>query len=156
MTGARDSAARRRRGEFRHLVIVAVGAVAAMAVVASAVGLVSAIEAASGQGAAGTFVVGSHQCFVSRGCAWSGMFLPRDGSAVQHVVYDGTLPPGTGGGSNVPAVESGGSHIVYPPHGSHAWVSDLLLMVLVGGVVGFLLWLSPLGLGGRQPDGAIV
>jgi hypothetical protein len=75
---------------------------------------------------------------------------------VQHVVYDGTLPADAGGGSSVPASEPGGSHIVYPPHGSHAWVSDLLLMVLAGGVVGFLLWLSPLGLGSRETAGAIV
>jgi hypothetical protein len=36
------------------------------------------------------------------------------------------------------------------------WVSDLLLMVLVGGVVGFLLWISPLGLGEHETSGAIV
>jgi hypothetical protein len=157
VTGRWDAAAGRRRREFRHLIIVAAGAIAAMAVVAGAVGLVSAIEATSGQGAVGTFVVGKQPCFrYRRGCAWSGMFRSRDGSTVQHVAYDGTLPANAGGGSSIPAIEPGGSHIVYPPHNSHAWVSDLLLMVLAGGTVGFLLWLSPVGLGGRETPGAIV
>ena len=57
----------------------------------------------------------------------------------------------------MPAIYPGGeSHIVYPPRDSHAWVSDLLLAVLVGGVVGFLLWLIPVGLGGRETGGAVV
>jgi hypothetical protein len=159
VTGAWDAAARRRRREFRHLVIVAAGAMAAMAVVAAAVGLVSAIEAAGGQGAAGTFVVGNQPCLRYRGgCAWSGTFQSRDGNIVQHVAYDGTLPADAGGGSSVPAIQPGGSgsHVVYPPHGSHAWVSDLLLMALVGGIVGLLLWISPLGLGAHETGGAIV
>jgi hypothetical protein len=156
VAAARDAAARRRRGEFRHLVIVATGTIAAMALVAAAVGLVSAIEAANREGVAGTFVPASQPCFGSRGCVWSGTFRSGDGGTVQHVTYDGTLPTGAGGGSSVPAIEPAGSHIVYPPHGSHAWVSDLLLMVLAGGVVGLLLWIIPLGPGGREPGGAIV
>ena len=157
MTGARDATASRRHREVRHLVIVAAGIIAAMAVVAGAVGLVSAIQAASGQGPAGTFVVGNKPCIRYRGgCAWSGTFRSRDGGTVQHVAYDGTLPAGAGGGSSIPAIEPGGSHIAYPPHGSHAWVFDLMLMVLVGGIVGILLWISPLGLGKHEPGGAIV
>lgn len=128
-----------------------------MAVVAGASGLVPAIDAASGQGAAGTFVAGNKPCIRYRGgCAWSGTFRSRNGGTVQHVAYDGTLPADAGGGSGVPAIESGGSHLVYPPHSSLAWVSDLLLMVLAGGIAGILLWLSPLGLGKHEPGGAIV
>jgi len=158
VTGAWEDAARRRRREFRHLVIVAAGAIAAMAVVAGAVGLVPAIEAASGQGTAGTFIVGNQPCFLRRGgCAWSGMFRWPDGATVQHVSYDGTLPAGAGGGSSIPAIYPGGAaHVVYPPHGSRAWLSDLLMMVLIGGLAGFLLWLSPLGTRGREPHGAVV
>jgi hypothetical protein len=139
-------------------VIVGAGAVAAMAVVAGALGLVPAIEAASGQGTAGTFIVGSEVCVNHRGgCGWSGTFQSPDGVTVQHVTYDGTLPANAGGGSNIPAIEpAGASHIVYPPHGSGAWIDDLVLMVLVGAVVGFLLWISPLGLGDHQAAGAIV
>jgi hypothetical protein len=158
-TGARGGAARKRRGDFRHVIIVAAGTIAAMAVVAFAVGLVSAIEASGGQGTAGTFVVGTQSCFRQRGgCEWSGTFLSRDGGTVQHVAYDGTLPAGAGLGSSVPAIDpAGSSHVVYPPHGSRAWIFDLLLTVLVGGIVGFMLWLSPLGVGGeREPGGAVV
>jgi hypothetical protein len=158
VAGARDAAARRRRGQFRHLVFVGGGVIAAMAVVAAAVGLIPAIEASSGQGTAGTFVVGTQPCFRYRaGCAWSGTFQSPDGVTVQHVNYDGTLPAGAGGGSSVPAIyPAGGSHIVYPPHDSHAWVFDLVLMVLVGGVVGLLLWISPLGLGEHETSGVVV
>jgi hypothetical protein len=70
MTGARDAAARRRRRELKHLVIVVAGAIAAMAVVAGATGLVSAIEAAIGQGAPGTFIPGNRPCLIRKGgCA---------------------------------------------------------------------------------------
>jgi ferric-dicitrate binding protein FerR (iron transport regulator) len=157
MAGARDAVARRRRGEFRHLIIVAAGTIAAMAVVAAAVGLVPAIEASSGHGTAGTFIVGNQPCINPRaGCLWPGIFRAPDGVTVQHVQYDGTLPAGTGGGSSVPAVyPAGGAHIVYPPRGSRAWATDLLWMVLVGAIVGFLLWISPLGLGGHD-RGALV
>jgi hypothetical protein len=154
VTAAREAAARRRRSEFRHLIIVAAGTLAAMAVVAGAVGLVSAIESSSGQGAPGTFVVGKPCLSTRGGCMWSGTFRSRHGGTVQHVDYDGSLPADAGGGSSVPAIDPGGSHIVYPPHGSHAWLSDVLLMVLVGGVVGLLLWISPLGL--REARGAVV
>jgi hypothetical protein len=156
VTAAREAAARRRRSEFRHLIIVAAGTLAAMAVVAGAVGLVSAIESSSGQGAPGTFVVGKPCLSTRGGCMWSGTFRSRHGGTVQHVDYDGSLPADAGGGSSVPAIDPGGSHIVYPPHGSHAWLSDVLLMVLVGGVVGLLLWISPLGLGEREARGAVV
>lgn len=146
----------RRRGEFRHLIIVAAGTIAAMAIVAAGVGLVSAIEAAGGQGTAGTFIVGQPCIHQKGGCAWTGTFQSPNGATVQHASYNGTLPAGAGVGSSVPAIEpAGSSGVVYPPHSSHAWVSDLLLIVLAGGVVGLLLWISPLGLGDREA-GAIV
>jgi hypothetical protein len=157
VTGARDAGARRRHREFRHLIIVVAGVLAAMALVAGASGLIPAIEATSGQGTAGTFVVGTQPCFIYRGgCAWSGTFQSRDGT-MQHVDYDGTLPAHAGGGSSIPAIyPAGGSHIVYPPRGSHAWMTDVLLMVLVGAVIGLLLWIFPIGLGRRETPGAIV
>jgi hypothetical protein len=156
IAAARDEAERRRRGKLRHGVIVAAGAIAAMAVVAAAGGLVTAIRASGGHGTPGTFVVGK-ACFSSRiGCRWSGTFRSDDGRTVQHVRYDGTLPATAGLGSSVPAVEPAGSHVVYPPHSSHAWITDVLLMLFAGGVVGFFLWISPLGLGARESRGAIV
>jgi hypothetical protein len=153
--GERDAAARLRQGEFRHIVIVAAGAVAAMAVVAAAVGLVSAIEAADGHGTAGTFTVGSQLC-LRRQCPWVGSFRSLDGETQPHVVYSGNLPADAGPGTSLPVVEPGGSDFVYARHDSAAWVTDVFWMVLVGGVVGLLLWIMPLGLGGRDTAGAVV
>jgi hypothetical protein len=156
VAGARDAAASRRRSELKRLVIIAAGAIAAMAVVAAALGLLPAIQAASRHGTAGTFIVGTQPC-MTRGCYWSGTFQAQDGTTVQHVTYDGTLPAGAGGGSSVPAIyPAAASHVVYPPHGSDAWITDLVLMVLVGGIVGFGLWVSPIGLDGRATAGAVV
>ena len=157
VTGAWNSAARRRRGEFRHLIIVGAGTIAVMAVVGATLGFVPAIEASSGQGTPGTFIVGNQPCASRHACGWSGTFQSRDGDTVQHVTYDGTLPAGASRGSSFPAIApSGFSHIVYPPHGSGAWVDDLVLMVLIGGIVGLLLWLFPLGFGGRETAGTVV
>jgi hypothetical protein len=156
VAGARDAAASRRRGEFKRIVIIAAGAIAAMAIVGAALGLVPAIAAASRQGTPGTFTVGSQPC-MTRGCYWSGTFQSQGGATVGHVTYDGTLPAGAGAGSGVPALyPAGGSHVVYPPHGSDAWITDLVLVVLVGAIVGFGLWISPVGLGRRETAGAVV
>jgi hypothetical protein len=147
-----DASAHRRRLEFRHVAFAFAGAMAAMAVAAASVGLGSAIDAARGQGAKGTFVLGFQSCSVRTGCTWVGTFRSPDGSTVPDVAYDGTLPAGASPGSSFPALEPGGSGYVYPPHGSLRWVSDLLFMMLIGGAVGFILWLSPLGM--RGPDAA--
>lgn len=145
VTAARDAAARRHRGEFRHVVIIVAGIIAAMALVAFPVGLVSAIQASGGEGTPGTFIVRSEVCLNSRVCPWPGIFRARDGQIVQHVEFAGTLPANAPPGTSVPAVDPAGSHIVYPPHGSHEWVTDLLWMVLIGGIVGVLLWIFPIG-----------
>jgi hypothetical protein len=79
---------------------------------------------------------------------WVGTFRSPDGSTVPDVAYQGALPPNSNPGSSFPAVEPGG-HRVYPPH-SLRWVTDLLATLLIGGAVGFVLWVSPLGLRGRD------
>jgi hypothetical protein len=145
---ARNETARRRRLEFRHITIAIAGAVAATLVIAASVGLVSAIEAAREQGKIGTFVVGYSSCSGRTGCMWLGTFRSPGGNTVPDVAYEGALPAARPGGS-FPAVDPGGSHRVYPPH-SLRWVTDLLATVLVGGAVGFVLWVSPLGLRGRD------
>jgi hypothetical protein len=148
---ARDETARRRSLAFRHITIAVAGAVAAMAVIAASLGLISAIEAARGQGTIGTFVVGYSSCSRRTGCLWVGTFRSADGNTVPDVAYQGALPLSASPGSSFPAVEPGGSSRVYPPH-SLRWVTDLLATVLMGGVVGFVLWISPLGL--RRRDSA--
>lgn len=152
------AAARQRRGHVRHLVIVAAGTIAVMAVVAAATGLVSAIEASGGQGRAGTFIVGSQPCLNQRvGCMPPGKFRLNDGVTLQHVQYDGTLPAFAPPGTSVPAIlPAGSTNTAYPPHGSRTWVHDLLLMLLVGGVAGVLLWIFPIGFGERETGGAII
>jgi hypothetical protein len=155
VTSARDAAARRRRGGLRHFSIVAGGVLAAIAVATAATGLISAIDASSGQGTAGTFIVGTQGCMAFRGgCAFSGTFQSGDG-VTQNVDYDGTLPANASDGSSIPAIEPmGSSHVVYPPHGSRVWVDDLVLVLLAGGGMGLLLWLLPLG--EKETGGAVV
>ena len=150
----RDATARRRRLEFRHITVVLAGAMAAMAVAAASVGLVSAIDAARGQGTIGTFVLESEPCSIRIGCMYVGIFRSPGSATVANAAYDGTLPAGASPGSRFPAIEPGGSHRVYPPHGSLRWATDLLFMMLVGGAVGFILWVSPLGLRGHYAGGA--
>jgi len=118
---------------------------AAMAVIAASLGLISAIQAARGQGTVGTFVVGYSSCSGRTGCVWVGTFRSPEGNTVPDVAYQGALPPSAGPGGSVPAIEPGGSSRVYPPH-SLRWITDLLVTVLIGGVVGFVLWISPLAL----------
>jgi hypothetical protein len=142
---ARDAVAGRRSLEFRHLAVVVAGALAAMAVVAVSVGLVSAIEVARGQGTTGTFIVGFRSS-CRAGCVWVGTFRYPDGDMVSDVMYAGALPNGIGPGNSIPAVEAGQSQYAYPPHDSLRWAGDLAFMVVVGAGVGFLLWVSPLSL----------
>ena len=150
----RDENESRRRLEFRHVTIVVAGALLAVVVVGATVGLVSAVQAAGGRGTAGTFVVGFRSCVRRGGCIWVGTFRPKDGGTVPDVSYGGTLPVDAGPGMSFPAIDPGGSYYVYPPHGSTTWVYDLLLMAIVGGAVGFLLWISPVGLGRRNTSEA--
>jgi hypothetical protein len=142
----RDATADRQRSELRHLTIVLAGVMAAMAVTAASVGLAPAIDAARGQGTTGTFVLEFQSCSIRTGCTYVGTFRSPDGATVSNVAYDGTLPAGASPGSSFPALEPGASHHVYPPHGSLRWITDLLFTMLVGGAVGFILWISPLGL----------
>jgi hypothetical protein len=77
---------------------------------------------------------------------WVGTFRSPEGNTGPDIVaYQGALPPGASPGSSFPAIEPAGSSRVYPPH-SFRWVIDLLATVLIGGAVGFVLWISPLEL----------
>jgi hypothetical protein len=147
---SRDAVAGRRSREFRHITIVLAGALAAMAVIAVLVGLRSAIKAASGQGTTGTFVAGYQWCSHRTGCALVGTFRSPNGATVPDVIYAGVLPARGGAGMSFAAIEPGRSDYVYPPHGSTVWISDLVFMAVIGAAVGFLLWLSPLGLRRRN------
>lgn len=123
-----------------------------MAVIAASLGLISAVEAARGQGTIGTFVVAYSSCSRRTGCTWVGTFRSPDGNTVPDVAYQGALPANASPGDSFPAIEPGGSSRVYPPH-SLRWITDLLATVLIGGAVGFVLWISPLGLRGRRTAG---
>jgi hypothetical protein len=150
IAAARDAARRRKKLERRHQAVVLAGALVAMAIVAVSFALVPAINAARGQGTRGTFTV-QYETYSSRaGATWVGTFRSAAGEVVPGVAYQGSLPSGARPGSSIPALYQGGSDRVYAPHGSHVWVDDLLVMLVVGGAVGLALWISPLGLGRRK------
>jgi hypothetical protein len=146
----RAEARERRRLELSHDGLALAGALAAMAIVAVAFALGPAIAAARGEGTPGTFIVGYQQCLRRTGCTWVGTFESRAGQVTPGVFYDGSLPASAQSGEQIPAVFPGGQHAVFPPHGSHYWISAVLLMLVVGAAVGLLLWLSPLGEGKRR------
>jgi len=150
---SRAAAAGKRRGRLRHLVIVAVGAIVAMAIAAASFGLVPAIEAAQGGGVTGRFVVSDRVCSSKTGCQWVGTFDGPHGDVVPGLAYGGALPAGDGPGSTIAVRYPGGSDLVYALHGSHTWVFDLLIIVVIGAAVGAALWVSPLGDRGRKPEG---
>jgi hypothetical protein len=146
---SRAIAVRQRRGQVRHLAIAAVGAVAATVMAALYFGLVPAIEAAEGGGAAGSFIVSHQVCSSKTGCQWVGTFRSADGDVSAAVGYGGLLPEGDGPGSTVAVRHPGGSDEVYALHGSHTWVPDLLITLVIGAATGAALWISPLGEGGH-------
>ncbi len=116
-----------------------------MAIVAMAFAIGPAISAARGHGAAGWFTDASQQCMRRLGCSWVGTFVSARGhQVVPGVKYDGSLQAGTSPAARIPAIYPG-LHAVFPPHGSYYWIPAILLMLLVGGAVAFLLWVSPLG-----------
>lgn len=142
-----------RRQASRHLAIALIGCVAAMAVVGAAFGIVPAIEAASGDGAVGTFVVSGQVCVRRASCTWVGTFEAVH-QFVPDVAYEGVLPFTAGQGTRI-AARYPGDHKAYAAHGSHTWAWDVLYMVVIGGAVGFLLWLSPLGMRNRGAAEAV-
>jgi hypothetical protein len=141
---ARELASRRRHREFRHVVIVVLSGIAAAAVVGAALGFGPAVEAASGNGTVGTFVVSGYQCPRRGACKWVGTFEARS-DVVGNAAYEGNLAMDTQPGTHIPARYPGFGQ-AYSLHGSRTWASDLILMIFIGAVAGFLVWLSPLGL----------
>jgi hypothetical protein len=150
---SRADAARRRRGRRRHLTIAVVGAVAAMAITALSFGLGPAIDAATGGGVTGSFVVSHRVCSAKTGCQWVGTFRGSDGEVIGGLAYGGLLPAGDGPGSVIAVRYPGGTDQVYALRGSHTWVFDLLITLVIGGAVGAALWISPLGDSDRDPAG---
>jgi hypothetical protein len=150
---SRAGAATRRRERRRHLAIVTAGAIVAMAITALSFGLVPAIDAAVGGGVTGSFVVSHQVCSPKTGCQWVGTFHASGGAVITGLAYGGLLPAGDGPGSAIAARYPRGSDVVYALHGSHTWVFDLLITLVVGAAVGGALWISPLGDSGRSPEG---
>jgi len=150
---AREDAGRRRRRRLRRLSIALIGAVVGMAITALSFGLIPAVEAAGGQGVAGTLTISDQVCSSKSGCQWVGTFRARGGAEFSGLAYAGSLPPGDGPGSVIPARYPGGSDQVYALHGSHTWVFDLLITLAIGAAVGAALWISPLGGGPVNPEG---
>jgi hypothetical protein len=150
---AQATAAQQRRRRLKHWLIIGVGAVVAMAIAAASFGLIPAIEAAQGGGVTGSFVVSDHVCSSKTGCQWVGTFHSANGEVLTGLAYGGTLPSGDGPGSTIAVRYPGGSDQVYALHGSHTWVFDLLITLVIGVAVGAALWVSPLGEGHHDPQG---
>jgi hypothetical protein len=150
---SRASAARKRRGRLRHLAIVVAGVIVAMAIAAASFGLVSAVDAARGGGVTGSFEVSHQVCSAKTGCQWVGTFRGGNGDVITGRAYGGLLPDGDGPGSTIEVRYAGGLD-VYALRGSHTWVFDLLITLVIGAAAGAALWISPLGEGGRNPEGA--
>jgi hypothetical protein len=148
--------ARARKLELRHVGLAVAGAVLVMAIVAAAFALGPALAAARGHGTNGTFLVSNQVC--NRGCTWVGTFRSASGQVTPDLAYQGVLPDGAGPGSSIPAILPPGSRTAFARHGSIAWVTDLLVTLMIGGAVGFTLWISPLPVGRRRerltPPGA--
>jgi hypothetical protein len=151
VTRAWELASRRRHLEFRHLVIAVVAWIAVLAVTGVLVGFIPAIEAANGNGTAGTFVVTSYSCYRRTGCGWVGTF-EAPGEVVPDVTYQGILPASTSPGSRVPAQYPGEGQ-VYALRGSHTWALDLIPMLLISTAAAFLVWLIAVA---RQPATSVV
>lgn len=149
---SRADATQQRRRRLKQLSVVMTGAVVAMAIAAVSFGLVPAIEAATGGGATGTFVVSHRVCAAKTGCQWVGTFSGAGGAVIPGLAYGGLLPAGDGSGSTIAARYPGGPD-VYALHGSHTWVFDLLITLLIGMAAGAALWISPLSGSGRNPAG---
>jgi hypothetical protein len=149
----RATAGRKRRSRRRHLAIVTAGAIVAMAIAAASFGLIPAIEAAEGGGAIGSFVVSHRVCSTKTGCQWVGTFDGAHGDVIAGLAYGGILPAGDGPGSTIAVRYPGGTDQVYALHGSHTWVFDLLITLVIGAAAGAALWVSPLGDGDRNPEG---
>jgi hypothetical protein len=146
----RERASRRRRQALVHLMIAVLGGLAVMAVAGAALGFVPAIEAATGNGTVGTYVVGSPVCG-RHGCVYTGTFEARDGDVFSHVAYEGRQAAGAAPGTRIPARYTGYRQ-AYPLQGSLTWAVDLVLMLLSGSVVALLVWLLPVGLRQRRAE----
>ncbi len=150
----REEAERHQRHIHKHLIITLAGAVVAMVIVALSFGFGPAIKAASGDGVTGTFVVNNQVCSSKTGCQWVGTFRAANGAATGGLSYGGSLPSGAGPGSSIPARYPGGTDQVFALHGSHTWLFDLVIMLIIGAAVGAALWISPLGSGAKNPKGS--
>jgi hypothetical protein len=150
ITRAWELASQRRRLEFRHLVIAGVVWIAVLVITGVLVGFMPAIEAANGNGTAGTFVVSSYVCYRRTGCGWVGTF-EAPGEAVPNVTYQGILPASTNPGSRIPARYPGEGQ-AYALRGSHTWALDLIPMLLISSVAALLVWLIVTA---RQPTTSV-
>jgi hypothetical protein len=142
---SRAAAAGKRRGRLRRLAITTAGMIAAIVITGASFGLIPAIDAARGGGVTGSFVVSHRVCSSKTGCQWVGTFTGGNGEVLAGLAYGGVLPAGDGPGSTIAVRYPGGTPVVYALHGSHTWVFDLLITLVVGGAAGAALWISPLG-----------
>ena len=137
MNGGSAGAEAVPQGRNRLLARLIVGVLSALLLFVTATHLEPAIRAGLRDGTHGHWVATTKHC-VRSACTWIGRFVSPNGHVLlSSAQYAGRLPAGIHAGTSLAALFPGGSGLVYPPSGSDAWIS--LLVVLALAVIG-LYW----------------
>jgi hypothetical protein len=116
-----------------------VGLVSAILLVSTALHIVPAVRAGLHDGTRGAWIATSQTCHRSA-CSWNGKFVTPDGHVlIASTKYAGPVPAGIHVGTSVPALNTGGSGLVFPATGSDLWIG--LLIALLISILG-LYWAS--------------
>ncbi len=127
----------RPRGRLPLKLIV--GVVSALLLVATAAHIVPAVRAGLHDGTRGSWVATTKVCHRSA-CIWNGKFVATGGHVlVTSAQYAGPIPKGIQAGTSLPALDAGGSGLVFPLTGSDLWVE--LVIGLLASLLG-LYWAS--------------
>jgi hypothetical protein len=122
------------------LIRIGVAVLAVILLFGSATHLAPAIRAGLHDGVRGSWVATAQICTKGKGCSWTGKFvLPSGRVEISRAQYDGQLPAVLHAGTRIPALDTGGSGLVFPVTGSDLWIS--LLVAIAVSLLG-LFWAS--------------
>lgn len=116
----------------------------------SGLSLAPSYSALLGHGEPGIFIADHRVC--QRACTWKGTFISSDGSDVRpnvSLAQGGTTPRHKG--DRIPVLDTGDHVLVFPRHGSWAW---LLVTILFLSFVGFSIsWIRSVATDRRRKIG---